>query len=111
MTPANAAKLLALAAAFDNRTFDETTARAWADALSGLDPDDCATALRQHYRTSDRFVMPAHIRTLVRQLANERTERGHGWRELQPAPEQCVPKPAWFDDALAEFSRRRELPA
>ena len=61
MTPAEAADLLSLAATFDSRKPDVARAHAWADALEGLTIDDCARAIRMHYRESEDFIMPAHV--------------------------------------------------
>lgn len=65
MKPSDAARILAVAAAFDRRTVGETDAQAWADALDELDPRLCAAAVRQHYRHSTDWVMPAHVRTII----------------------------------------------
>lgn len=72
MKPSEAATLLTLAATFDRRTIGETDAHAWADALDGLTPADCAEAIRAHYRDSTEWLMPAHIRTTVRRLRDTR---------------------------------------
>jgi hypothetical protein len=66
VTTATAARLLALAASFDNRTVSEITAQAWADALHDLEPDECAHAIRSHFRESDVYLMPVHIRQRVK---------------------------------------------
>jgi hypothetical protein len=65
MTPEDAARLLAIAAAFDRRTVGEADALAWADALDGLEPHECAVAIRGHYRDSVAYLMPAHVRERV----------------------------------------------
>jgi hypothetical protein len=77
MTPADAARLLALAAAFDRRTIGEYDAMAWADALDGLAMDECAEAIRDHYRHSTMWLMPAHIRAHVDRVRRDETERRH----------------------------------
>jgi hypothetical protein len=113
MTVAEAARLLALAAAFDNRKPDTSGAAptAWADALDDLDVDDCATAVRRHYRASTDFAMPAHVRRIVRDIRDERArEQQASWRALQPAPEECVSQ-AQIRATILEFSRKRALPA
>lgn len=66
MTPADAARLLALAAAYDRRTVGEAEATAWADALDGLGTTECAEAIRSHYRESTAWLMPAHVRDRVK---------------------------------------------
>src|SRR5215472_13633352 len=86
LTPADAAELLALAAAFDRRTIAEEDAVAWADALYDLEREDCAAAVRLHYRESTVFIMPAHVRQRVSYLRNARADRAHDLelrREIQ----------------------------
>ncbi|MGA5354021.1 zinc finger domain-containing protein [Streptomyces thermodiastaticus] len=62
MTPADAAELLTLAAAFDRRTVGEADARAWAAALHAIPLDDDArAAVARHYAETDRWLTPAHV--------------------------------------------------
>lgn len=83
MTPAEATILLGGIAAFDNRKPDENAAKMWALALDGLRLEDCAQAVTQHFRTSTDYLMPVHIRSLVRQLRAKRiTTAG----DLTPPP-------------------------
>ena len=72
MTPAAAADLLALAAAFDRRTIGKADAVAWADALHDLAPADCAEAIRAHFRDSTDYLMPAHVRQGVKRIRADR---------------------------------------
>lgn len=72
MNPSDAAELLTLAAAFDRRTIGKADAIAWADALTGLDPNDCAEAIRAHFRDSTDYLMPAHVRRGVRKIRADR---------------------------------------
>lgn len=72
MTPADAAELLTLAAAFDRRTIGKADAIAWSDALAGLEPTDCAEAIRAHFRESTDYLMPAHVRQGVRKIRADR---------------------------------------
>lgn len=112
MTLAEAGQLLALAAAYDSRKPDRARLVAWHDALTGLDPDDCAQAVRSHYRTSTEFVMPGHIRRLVIAAANDRAARSHSWRELQPSAAECIPRmPDEHRALVLQFAARRALPA
>lgn len=78
----DAARLLALAAAFDRRTVGEEDAIAWSDVLADLDAEDCAKAIRDHYRDQTAWIMPAHIRTAVRRARAERITR-----EPEPVPD------------------------
>lgn len=72
MTPAEAAALLTVCAAYDNRKPDADAAQAWALALDGLPFTDCRDVIVEHYRRSSDWVMPAHIRTAVRKIRDKR---------------------------------------
>jgi len=72
MTPGDAAKLLALAAAFDRRTVGEADAMAWASTLDDLRLEDCIDAVKNHYRESTEWIMPSHVRAGVRAIHRER---------------------------------------
>lgn len=84
MTPAQAAELLAIAATFDRRTVGDFEARAWAKALDGLRPADCAQAIQSHYTDSTEWLMPAHVRALVKRIRDDRL-RAVPTSELEPA--------------------------
>lgn len=81
MTPGDAARLLAAAAAFDNRDTGEAAARAWAAALRDMpcDPDAFA-AVAQFYGQPDpagtpprrRWIEPHHIATIRQQIRDRR---------------------------------------
>lgn len=66
MTRTEAALALAYAAAFDRRTVGVTDAEAWAEALSGISLDDAKAAIAEHYGASTDYLMPAHIRAIVK---------------------------------------------
>jgi len=72
MTPAEAAALLTVAAAFDNRKPDADQARAWAMALDGYRFEDCREAIVQHYRVSREWLMPVEVINAVKKLRNGR---------------------------------------
>lgn len=74
MKPSDAAQVLTLASVYDNRNFDEPTARVWADALDGLELSDCLDAVRLHYRKSRQWLMPADVRELARSVIRDRQE-------------------------------------
>ena len=61
MTLSEAADLLSLAAGIDQRTIGEADVRAWQMVLHDIDYSSAAAALRDHYRTDTRRVMPADI--------------------------------------------------
>ena len=68
MTPTEAAALLTIAAAFDNRKPDADTAKAWSLALDGLRFEDCRDAIVAHYRESSEWLMPAMVVAGVRKV-------------------------------------------
>jgi len=72
VSPAEAAALLTVAAAFDNRKPDEDAARAWSMALDGLRFHDCRDAIVAHYRTSSEWLMPQKIRAEVKRIRDKR---------------------------------------
>lgn len=72
MTPAEAAALLAIAAAFDNRKPDADAAKAWAYALDGLRFVDCRDAILAHYRASSEWLMPQMVTASVKLTREKR---------------------------------------
>ena len=75
MNRTEAAQVLAMAAAFDNRQPDQAAALAWAEAL---DPDlplqDALRIVGEHYRDERAWVMPADINRRWRALGKARLE-------------------------------------
>jgi hypothetical protein len=65
---------LAIASAYDNRKPNEVQARAWADALDGFDPRDCALAIKAHYKESTEYLMPVHVINRARTFMLTRRE-------------------------------------
>ena len=72
MTPAEAAALLAVAAAFDNRKPDADAAQAWAMALDGLRFEDCRDVIVAHYRRTREWIMPSDVIAGVKQVRAKR---------------------------------------
>ena len=72
MTPTEAAALLAIAAAFDNRKPDADAAQAWALALDGLRFEDCREAIVAHYRSSSEWLMPSKVIAEVKRIRSKR---------------------------------------
>lgn len=98
-----AAQLLALAAAYDRRTTCEVDDEAWADALGGLTVEECAEAIRAHYREAESWLMPSQIR---RRVLEQRAARRQAEREA--ATKRELAEAAGFDReasqrAFAEF--------
>jgi len=74
MTPAEAAALLAVAAAFDNRKPDADAAQAWAYALEDRPFIDCRDAIVAHYRHTNDWLMPNHVIAGVRKIRDKRLD-------------------------------------
>lgn len=90
MSPEDAAKVLLLASVYDNRTFDEMTARAWADALDGLDLGDCLDAVKLHFSRTKEWLMPVDVRISARECIRNRFERENS-AKLAAMPEITGP--------------------
>lgn len=108
MTPEQAAKVLAVAAAFDARltppTREDAAARAlvWAQALQeDMTPEWAQQAVVSHYAESTAAVMPANLNSAWRVQRRADAERRH--REaLLAIPADGVPMP---DEVRAEWRR------
>jgi hypothetical protein len=79
MTPDEAGKLLALAAAFDNRKPSHTAMKAWAVALHDIPLDtDALNAVARYYGTLDpaepgkKWIQPHHVRAHRAKIRNGR---------------------------------------
>lgn len=63
MTTDELAKLLARITVLDNRQVDRLTLEAWTPIVGELDYQDALDAVNEHFRTSDRYLLPVHIVT------------------------------------------------
>jgi hypothetical protein len=85
VTPADAAELLTLCAAFDRRTVGEADARAWAAALNAIPLDDDArAAVARHYAETDRWITPAHVIQQRAKIRRDRLDRANVLYEGRP---------------------------
>lgn len=74
MTKAEVARILAVAAAFDQRTTGEEDDIAWLAAIGDLNFTDAREAVIAHYRESRERIMPADIRHGVKAIRKARIE-------------------------------------
>lgn len=97
MTPQEAAKVLAKAAAYDNRQATQAAAIAWAEALDqDLPLQDALRIVGEHYRDERAWVMPADINRRWRTLGRERLAKAERLG-LPEAPADLADDPqAWL---------------
>ena len=100
MTPAEAAALLTIAAAYDNRKPDPDAAKAWAMALEGLRFEDCREAVVAYYRSSREWLMPVDVIQAVKRLRHARID---AFGPFDPPPEL---DPKDYSPWLADMLRR-----
>lgn len=72
MSPAETARVLAAAAAFDQRTVGKSDVAAWHAALGEIEYADARDAVVRHYRATAERVMPVHV---IHHAAEIRAER------------------------------------
>lgn len=74
MTPEQTFDLLSLIAARDSRSIGKADVMAWHSDAGDLDFDDACAAVSMHYRQSTDWIMPKHIRDLVKKIRGDRLE-------------------------------------
>lgn len=72
MTPDETARVLAKCAAYDRRTTGRADVAAWHEALQDVDFEAALTAVAKHYRDTTEWIMPAHIRRIIRGSETDR---------------------------------------
>lgn len=85
MNPADVPRLLAMAAARDNRKRNDAMAVAWYQDLGDLAFDLAVEAMNRHYRTSAEYLMPVHIRRLADEIDREQRRAAREQREALTA--------------------------
>lgn len=128
---ADVATLLMLIKQYDNRDFDDAKVIAWHALLDDLEPADCASAVREHFKTSESYLMPVHVRSGALRAAKRRDwansvaagRAATPVAELPPPPvaieDGPAPRPEWktgTDARSAEATKmiatlRQMLPA
>lgn len=75
MNRGDVARLLAVCAAYDQRTAGEADVLAWAELIGDLNAADAVQAVKNHYATETRRVMPVDVITGVRRIRDDRLAR------------------------------------
>lgn len=96
MNLSETADLLTAMSAFDRRTIGDGDVIAWQAVLSDASFGDCLEAVKRHYAENTEWMMPAHVRRLVRDIHGEReaAARMTGWAPGQAGvpKDQAVPE-------------------
>lgn len=96
MNPTEAAKVLAKAAAYDNRQATQVAALAWAEALdTDLPLTDALRIVGEHYREERAWVMPSDINRRWRSLGKARLETAVRMGLPEPPDELADDPEAW----------------
>lgn len=66
--------VLATVQVFDNRKVEEKHIIAWQEVLEPHALADCLIAVRDHYRLTDKWIMPSHIIERVREIERRRLD-------------------------------------
>lgn len=84
MTPAETARVLAKAAAFDSRTIGEADVAAWHEAIGYVEYADALMAVTYHFRESSSRLMPCDVLNRVDAIAADRrrVERDEARRRI-----------------------------
>ncbi len=101
MNAAEVAALLAVVATYDNRKYGEPEVFAWHSALGDLPFGLARDAVIEHFRSTDAYLMPVHIRNIVRTAQNDQA-----MRTLPTGSGDEVPMPEWFRSTM-EGNRTR----
>lgn len=95
MNRSQTAALLAMCAAYDQRTIGETDVAAWHAALDDINAEDARRAVIGHYREQTQRIMPADIRRGVRRVRDARLT----------AASPAQPPPGLDPDDVASYRR------
>jgi hypothetical protein len=91
MSAEDMGRLLAKCASYDRRKVGEADIIAWLQVLGDLAYDDCAAAVIAHYGETTDWIMPAHVRSRVREIRRQRIQDA----DMPPPP------PELLDDTTA----------
>lgn len=110
MNATDAARALAAAAAYDQRTVAREDCQAWAFALADISLDEALAAVVAHYRSTTARIMPGHVHALVKSARRDKAAREQAARQRElPAPERTRNVGELWRRALEAARRDREL--
>ena len=96
MNAKETARLLALCASYDRRKVGEADILAWHRIIGDLPFGDCEQAVLEHYAETSDWIMPAHIRTRVKETRRQRIfDAG-----IPAPPPELLDDPAAYGAAL-----------
>lgn len=122
MNLSETADLLTAMSAFDRRTIGDGDVIAWQAVLSDASFGDCLEAVKRYYAEHTEWMMPAHVRRLVRDIVREREAmaRATGWAAGQAGVPKDQAMPEVTAGPIADVTRalaeeliermRRQLP-
>lgn len=102
MNRAETARVLAKAAAYDQRTVGEADVLAWHEILERVDLTDALDAVRRHYTASVERIMPADVVRLARDARRDRE------RAQPDAHAEVLALPSRYEPDIARDIRVRE---
>lgn len=105
--------LLAYAAARDNREPSDAKADAWLVDLGDIPFDLAIAAVNHHFRTSDKYLMPVHVRDCAREIAQQQRERAESIsrrEDLERRALEAGPAPAELMAAITEQVKKWATP-
>jgi hypothetical protein len=77
MNATDVGRVLAKAAAFDQRKVGQSDVLAWLEAIGHLPVNDALAAVTRHYQESSDRLQPAHVIEQVRAIRNDRAGQAH----------------------------------
>ena len=90
-------KILALAASYDRRKVGEAEIVGWHAAIGDLPFADSRAAVVAHYQETSDWLMPAHIRTRVKEARHQRIKDAGG---VPAPPPELLDDPHAYGAAL-----------
>ena len=84
MTPAEVARVLAKASAFDQRTIGEADVAAWYEIVARVDLVDALIAVTRHYTETSARIMPADLLRHAKVAREDRRRREVGRHAAPP---------------------------